>query len=537
MSTFKKSKMKSLKYITLGLLLLGTLTACNKIIDIDPISNVGVDNFYKNYEETKTALTGSYYGLQKPLEYEWMLTELRSDNSKQGVANSTASINVEFNELDMFTLNSAHDKVYQYWISTYKNIRSINYVLQSLGVTYAANKIEIGDGIAKMTTSQKNQLAGEALFLRAYHYFNMVRLYGGVFLITEPVDPQQSRSIQRASLNDCYALIKADLLAAKDLLSPATYQTTNNADVGRATNWAAKALLAKVYLTLQDKGSALPLLDDVINNSGYGLLPAYTDVFSINNEMNKEILFAVRFKAGGFGLGNSMANNFAPTSSGSAVINGDGTGYNFPTNELDGTFKTPTSGATDQRKNVSMAKYGSKLYVKKFLSPVLVKFDAENDFPVIRFSDVLLMKAEAMGYNGASGTSVALINQVRERAGAANYASGDFNSGFYKYPGDSSASGAITDDSKFLNALLQERRLEFAFENQRYFDLIRTGQAITVIKNHFAAEFDSHYKAYRPAVTLAELQSNVVPDKLLLPIPQREIDTNNQIKITQNPGY
>ncbi len=529
--------MKSLKYIATGFLLLGTLGACNKIIDIDPISNVSVDNFYRNYEETKTALTGSYNGLQKPLEYEWMLTELRSDNSKQGVANSTASINVEFNELDMFTLNSAHDKVYQYWISTYKNIRSINYVLQSLGVKYENTSINIGDGTAKMTAAQKNHLAGEALFLRAYHYFNLVRLYGGVFLITEPVDPQQSKGIQRASLEDCYALIKADLLAAKDLLSASPYQSAANSDVGRATSWAAKALLAKVYLSTNEKGNALPLLDDVINNSGYGLLPSYADVFSITNEMNKEILFAVRFKAGGFGLGNSMANNFAPTSSGSAIINGDGTGYNFPTNELDVTFKTPATGSTDQRKNVSMAKYGSKLYVRKFLSPVLVKFDAENDFPVIRFSDVLLMKAEALGYNGASGLSVGLINQVRERAGAGTYASGDFNTGFYKYPADPGTNGAITDDTRFMTALLNERRIELAFENQRYFDLIRTGQAITVIKSHFAAEFDSHYKAYRPAITLAELQSNVVANKLLLPIPQREIDSNNQIKITQNPGY
>ena len=208
-------------------LLIGA-SACNKIIDIDPISNIGVNAFYRNYEETKAGLTGSYNGLQKPLEYEWMLTDLRSDNSKQGVANSSAAINFEFNELDMFTLNSAHDKVYQYWLVTYKNLRSINYVLKSLGVSYIGGQTTVGEGTAKMSQQQKNQIAGEALFLRAYHYFNLVRLYGDVFLITEPVDPEQSKKITRTPMADCYQLITADLLAAKDLLSQAPYSTATS---------------------------------------------------------------------------------------------------------------------------------------------------------------------------------------------------------------------------------------------------------------------------------------------------------------------
>lgn len=527
--------MKKLTHIGTGILLIMSTMACKKIINIDPISNIGVNAFYKNYEETKAGLTGCYYGLQKPLEYEWMLTDLRTDNSKQGVANSSAAINFEFNELDMFTLNSAHDKVYQYWLQTYKNIRSVNYVLKSLGATYTAGKTTLGEGTAVMSPAQKNQLAGEALFLRAYHYFNLVRLYGDVFLVTEPVDPEQSKKITRTPIAACYQLIIADLMAAQDLLSPAPYVAgSSNTDLGRATSWAAKALLAKVYLSTKQPAAALPLLDEVINNSGHALLPSFADVFSINNEMNKELLFAVRFKAGGFGLGNLMANNFAPTSSGSAVVNGDGLGYNFPTNELDLAYKTPATGAADSRKAVTMAKYSSKLYVKKFISPVLVKFDAENDFPILRFSDVLLMKAEALGFGNAA---TLLINQVRERAGAVEYASGDFNNGFYKYPLDGSNPNALTDESHFLTALLNERRFEFAFENQRFFDLLRTGQAIKVIKNHYALEFDAHYKAYRPAFTLAELQANLTEEKLLLPIPQRELDANDQIKIIQNPGY
>ena len=527
--------MKALNYtIVLLAVLIGTVS-CKKIIELDPVSNVGASSFYKNYEETKTALTGSYNGLLLPLETEWMLTELRSDNTKQGVPNSSAASNVELNELDMFTLNASHDKVYQYWLNTYKNIRSVNYVLGSLGVKYENGGITINDGTAQVTAAQKNQLAGEALFLRAYHYFNLVRLYGSVFLITAPVDPEQSKQITRTPVQECYNLIIADLLKAKDLMSPATFSATANADRGRATTWAAKALLAKVYLTLNQKTLALPLLDDVISNSGYGILPSYSDVFSINNEMNREILFAVRFKAGGVGLGNSMANNFAPISSGSAIINGDGLGLNYPTTELNAQYKTATSAAADARKDVNIGAFTTKLYIKKFVSPVLVKFDSENDFPVLRFSDVLLMKAEALGYDAAGGTGVGLINQVRERAGAKDFVTGDFSTGFYKYP--ATGADAITDPTQFANALFNERKLEFAFENQRFFDLKRSGQAVAILKAHFSSEFTTHYSKIVPAITLAQLQSNVVEDRFLLPIPQKEIDSNDQLKIPQNSGY
>lgn len=527
--------MKKIKYISIVLVCVLASSSCKKIIEIDPISNVGTESFYRNYAETNAALTGCYNGMQEPLYNEWMFTELRSDNAKQGSTGSTAVPNTELNELDMYTLNASHDKVYDYWLSTYKNIRAINYVLRGLGVKYASGQLSYGEPTAVMTEQQKKQLAGEALFLRAYHYFNLVRLFGGVFAVTEPVDPKTVKQINRNSTAECYALIMADLIAAKDLLANKPFAQISQADYGRANSWAAKALLAKVYLTTGQKSEALTLLDDVITNSGYGLLTSYADVFSTGNEMNQEILFAVRYKSGGFGLGSPFANLFAPTSSGNAVVNNDGSGYNYPTESLIAAFKTPTTGSLDTRKSVNIATFSSKPYVKKFLSQVTTKFDAENDFPVMRFADVLLMKAEALGYDGATGVAVSIINQIRERAGATNYTTGDFNLAFYKYP--ATGANAIADAASFKTALFNERRVELAFENQRYFDILRNGDALTVIRNHFAQEYDVHYKNYRPVITLAELQGYVTQDRLLLPIPQREIDTNDQIKITQNLGY
>ncbi len=156
-------------------------------------------------------------------------------------------------------------------------------------------------------------------------------------------------------------------------------------------------LLAKVYLTINRKADALALLEDVISASGHDLLTSYADVFSINNEMNKEIVFAVRYKAGGLGLGNYMANSFAALNSGSAIVNGNGSGLNYPTAQMESKYIVPATGGADKRRDVTIGRYNVNPYMKKFTSPVMIKNDAENDFPVIRFADVLLMKAEALG--------------------------------------------------------------------------------------------------------------------------------------------
>jgi hypothetical protein len=161
----------------------------------------------------------------------------------------------------------------------------------------------------------------------------------------------------------------------------------------------------------------------------------------------------------------------------------------------------------------------------------MVKNDAENDFPVLRFADVLLMKAEAVGFDQAS---VDIINRIRTRAGAGVYpGTGTFSAAFYQYP--SSGSEAITATT-FLTKLLDERRLELAYENHRLFDLIRTGQFVTAMQAYYASEYDTHYKRFKPALLLTELQANI-NIRPLLPIPQRELDTNNEIAIEQNIGY
>lgn len=535
-----KSKVLKLTVFSSALLLMLGISSCQKYTDVVPLSNEVASNYYRNYNEVNIALTGCYNGLQEPLLTEWMLTELRSDNAKQRSVNSTTNANQELNVLNLYTVSPQHQQVYNYWLSVYKNIRNINYVLRSLGVSYNNGQLVYGEPAADVTNAQRDELVGQALFLRAYHYFNLVRLFGGVFIVSEPVLSSEAKNVNRSSIQECYDFIISDLLAASTKASTNSYTQISPENLGKATAWSAKALLAKVYLTLDvpRSGDALTLLDDIIANSGYGLESDYARVFSINNEVNKEILFAVRFKAGLVGLGNPMANTFAPASSGDAVINGDGNGFNYPTNNINAAYSTPATGSRDSRKASTIGVYTNSttpLYVNKFLSKVAVKNDSENDFPVIRYADVLLMKAEALGYDGINGVSVGLINEIRGRAGAANYTTGNFGSAFYKYP--VSGAEAISDNTKFKQVLLNERRLEFAFENQRFFDIVRFDEAINVMHNHYTAEYSAHYGRYRPVIPIDDLKANVTAEKLLLAIPQREIDTNTQIQIIQNPGY
>lgn len=497
--------------------------SCNKIIDLYPESNLTTNNFYTTSDEVQIGLIGCYNTLQKPMSYEWQLTELRSDNTKMGVPASSSTTNRDLSDLDEFIPSTNHSAVYNYWLNTYNVIRNCNIVLQNLGVVYdpTAGSISLSAIKIPITDSVRKQYAGEALVLRANAYFNLVRLYGGVFLIHTPIAAEDAKKLSRSSVADIYKLIQADLTTAAGYLSSLKFSQIPVTTIGRANAWVAKGLLAKVNLTLNQKAAAIVLLQDVMTNSGYSLQASYANIFSITNEMSSEILFAVRFKAGNLGLGSSFGNDFAPLGSGAVVINGSGSGLNYPTNDIDTTLGINTP---DPRKATCMLSYSASklLYVKKFLNPVVTPNDGESDWPVLRYADIILMMAEAQGF---TPSSIGLINQIRLRAGL------------------TALPATIITTAQFEQALSNERRLEFAFENQRFFDLVRFNKTMTTItaeqtiKNHFAKEFANHYANYSPVTPLAVLQGYVTSDKLLLPIPQHEIDTNSQLVITQNPGY
>ncbi len=528
-----------LKY--LSVIIIVVTYGCTDIIDLNSESNISVENFYTNYSDLQVGLTSCYKGMQAPLSEEWAMTELRSDNSTMDSGTSTSTVKHDLIYLDQFYPPTTHQGVYNYWLKTYNNIRNTNIVLNATGANYneSNGSIEYAPVTIPVTLSQCKSIAAEASFIRAYHYFNLVRLYGGVFLIHEPITPEEAKTINRSSVDAIYKLIEADLKNAIANGNTPIY-SANSTDLGHANVYAAKALLAKVYLTLNRKTEASILLQDVINSNQYALQSSYANVFSVNNEMNSEILFAIRFKGGGLGMGSPLPNNFAPVNSGNAVINGDGDGYDTPILEIIKPSSSYTNyidpSTTRYATNIGLYSTSS-YYVKKYISPTLVAYDAENDWPVLRYADVILMKAEA---DGNVASSLAYINQVRVRAGLTAL-----------------TSISINTVAAFEKALASERRWEFAFENQRWFDLLRFSTTTStlspstdefpnlkvqgaeyVIKKHFKNMWSKVYSGFTVLpIQLTQLISNANPDRFLLPIPQYEIDTNSFITIQQNPSY
>ncbi len=446
--------MKQIQIITL--LLVGFLIAsCGEdYLDPAPVSNIGSNGFYKNEAEVQSAVINMYDGLQIAVQREFAVTEMRSDNTK---TRSSEGDWAQFEDLDVKSTNST---ISAYWSQYYNVVFRANSVLENLG--------SAGASAAKFE--------GEAKFVRALSYFNLVRLYGDVPLIDKVIGPADTDYFDRDSTADVYALIVSDLKTAVANL--------DNTYKGRASKAAAQALLAKVYLTLKNYSDAQDLCEDVMA-SGFGL-PAYRDVFY--SELNSEIIFAVEFV-------NDIANDSQDFSL-EFTQNGRVRGLNYATPELVKSF-TDFGGAT--RTGVSLILDAVNSYrCGKFISNSTANQQNGNDWIVLRYSDVLLMHVEAIMAGAASTNSSAAIEsfkKVRDRA------------------------GLTTGSSITKQELINERQVEFAFENQRWFDLIRFGVAEQVLG------------------TFATANGIVFSSSdLLLPIPEREIGVSFG-KMTQNPGY
>lgn len=476
------------------------LVSCEEELDLQPISDIGEEEFYTNTNQINLAVIGIYNSLQGMMNKEWVLTELRSDNTYMSPRNSETA-NVPYRQVDRFVLNSQNIYVAEYWRACYRTISLANNVISQIDV------VENED--------LKNQYEAEARFLRAHAYFNLVRLWGGVFIVETPISGQEAKTMDRSSESEVYEFLIEDLEFASEFLP----DEAAGSELGRLTKWAAKAELGKAYLTLGETytQNAISTLSEVINESPYSYLNSYEEVFDISNEYNSEILFAVRYQAGSVGLGAPFANYFSPLQSDDYVVTGSGDELNVPTTSMANTYYP-----NDTRKDASMSDFwigfegqvNEYRYVKKYNSDFANVDDAGNDWPIIRYTDVMLLLAEAINENsGPNAEALSLLNEVRERAGLTAYSSAEVGSYF-----------------DFKLALEQERKLEFAFENHRWFDLLRTGRALTVMNTHFATE-DQYNDPNDPQFFTGPIQEF----QLLLPIPQYEIDLNPSI--AQNIGY
>jgi starch-binding outer membrane protein, SusD/RagB family len=462
------------------------LSACgDDFVDLTPPTTIRADQYFQNPGDIATALNGVYGGLRGYYGNFFIMAEIPSDNTE---ANSRTNAGV--GDFDRFSWEPTNGVISNRWSVSYTIISRCNTLLERMEPV-------------TMDPALKERYRGEAKFIRALMYFNLVQFFGDVPLVlTEIRTEDEAYRFNRESRANVYAQIENDLQAAASVL-PATYPAS---DAGRVTSGAAKALLGKVYLTKGQFGEAAAILREVIEAGTYQLLPVYADVFRANNGNHAEIVFSVQYTRSGNQEGSNFAIAFAPTGAGPEIVTGGNPeSQNQGTLDLFNAFE-----AGDLRRSVSITQFPTgeqPYYTRKFLDQPPGVNEGQNDWPVIRYSDVLLMYAEALNELGRTTEAEAPLNEVRSRAGLAPVS-------------DLSPDG-------FRLAVEQERRVELCFEGHRWFDLLRTGRMVEVMS--------AYAERYRDGGGFQVNNYQLTPNKVLYPVPFREISLN--ANLGQNPGY
>jgi len=501
--------MKPTRYIQLSLLVVFILcvTSCRKYLDKVPLDSINTSNFFKTPDDAINAINAAYQPMQRPKLYNLRMwtSDIMAGNSVVGAGGGTDGI--ETVEEANFTTDPGNPGVLDLWRGPWPGILSCNLVLQNVPSI-------------KMDETLRNRILGEAKFLRANYYFILVRYFGDVPLITTPQSPKDSNYYpSRVDKKLVYDLIIKDLKEAIDLLPKR--ETYTGSDVGRASKGSAVGLLAKVYLTLGQYADVIPLCQQV-TQLGYTLDANYSDNFDPAHKNGPESIFEVQYSGQtNYGFFDDL-NQASWTSTFMGPRNttfvGGAYGWNQPTQEFVDSYEPGDKrkdqtilyqGGPDFYGNVYSSTYSTTGYnVRKFLVPTSKspQYNTSNeDFPVLRYADVLLMEAEALNATGKTSEAQlpssdpnTTLNKVRARAGLPDI------------------TGLNQVDLK--QKILHERRIELAFEGDRWFDLVRVDNG-----------------QYGLSFLHSIGKTNATAKNLLLPIPQVEIDANPNLK--QNPGY
>ncbi len=494
--------MKQYIYKSTLLLVLLSIVSCSDFLDREPLDQLTADNFYQDADQVDRAMIGVYTPMQD-IEWigkGWMLTEIPSDNSQAG------GTDPDFTPIDNFATTADNAPVARYWATHYRQITLANGVIA---------KVEA----SALEENVKNPFIAEAKFLRAVAYFDLVRIYGGVPLVTVPPVLGEELFFPRASVEEVYNLIREDFTFASEHL-PLNWTGSGE---GRATRGAALGFLSKVHLTRRNYVDARDAAKAVMDLGTYDLMENYADNFELEiGDNNKEVVFQVQFSGcGPWGTGNPMQAFFAPWGEG-ITKDRDGWGSQIPTapvvnnpnttisdafesgdlrkeptimipnafyptvNAADGGYTYPPGGASAAGVNIKKYVVGS--------GPNICFMSTPQNAHIIRYADILLTYAEAIMEieGGVSSNSLALdaFNKVRVRAGLE----------------------PLSEINKEI--MLHERRVEFAFEGHRWYDLLRSGRAVEILTLH---------------------GKNPDLNSLLFPIPASEMEVNP--KLEQNPGY
>lgn len=479
----KNIKMKK-TYILLAVLIMTSTVSCKKFLKEDAYDFVSQDNFYQTEGDANAALNGVYNIMQLQQYYGrtvWILNDLTGDQMKVGLPQTNRP------ELYSQTYTSTNGEISNWWTNSYVLINRANDVIQNV------------ENSTALAAAPRNNITGNAKFLRALAYFDLVRSFGDVPLLIKPTQASDEVKVSRTPVKAVYTQIIEDLIYAAANCTPEPQ--IPSASKGRVSSGAASALLAKVYLTrastaaaeATDNQNALTECNKVIaaGASVYTLLP-FADVFNPDKKTtNKEEIFAVQF-----GLPPSTGTITPRMHLPKAVAPFDGNEAFYVENAFALSYAT-----NDVRRNATIGAVPgtNNFYYLKFTDSQRQGNNARNNWVILRYADVLLMQSEALNQiNSGDVTKFTGINLVRARAGLTPL---------------SFSTTAGKDD--FITALVDERGWEFAAEGQRRYDLLRLG---------------------RMKQQQLKLHSITLDDKyLLMPIPETERTLNSSL--TQNPGF
>ncbi|WP_353125792.1 RagB/SusD family nutrient uptake outer membrane protein [Parapedobacter pyrenivorans] len=489
--TMKASNLLGLLMTTAALLAAG----CNKKLDLTPQSDYNTEDFYKTANDFRQAVFGAYGGLRSVHGFDYpMMMESLSDNVNT-LQNTTN------NPLARFGFTAGDDRILGVWSAYWTVINRTNNILDQI------------DGGEFPNELVRTIMRGETRFIRGYCYFQLGWIFGGMPIIDRRMSAEEIATIPRASQEETFAFAVADMAAGAEVLP----EQQGGDNLGRVTKFAAKAILARVHLYGRDYESAKPLLEEILAYEGLTPYENYVDCFVNTRDNGSEHVFQIQYTSGLNSQGNPLVYSLVPENLRSELFpQGGRSTWIAVSNDLYESYDT-----ADVRRDLTIQQgYASGNDVVDSLTLLYIKYahgtvppnkeDNDVNFSIVRITDVQLMYAEVLNELGyvADGEAFALLNGVRNRAGV-----------------DSLTVLDAPDQETFREAVFGERRLEFAGEALRWFDIVRQGpEKATEIMTAFLARaeegggqisFDAKY--------------------LLMPIPASELRTNPTL--AQNPGY
>ena len=455
------------KHLILLMASLAAFCSCDKFLSNYPSNEITAGNFYQTESDFNQAVIGCYVKLKTNMSF--FLTELAFRSDEASLVDMTTSTQDRYN-LDHFQEQSTTNLLASQWNAWYNGIYRCNDVL---------------DNIEDKDFPNKAQYKAEALFIRSWFYFNLYRIFGVVPLAERVLTPAESKLVPRCTKDQMYELLVRDLTWAADNLP-----VERGVESARVTRIAAWTLLGKVQLTFGKYADAKTSLANGMEDPNFGLMGTTGAAFDVNNKMNKEIIFALYYN-------KSNDNGHGYWWSSSTNVEED---IRNPSEELKALYSSQDNRGPLIKHSIQKTE---TIYVMpKWNDDYDGTYTTQvgNDFPFLRYADLVLMRAEAIGLAGDIPSSLPYINQIRTRAGIAPLTAAQINS-----------------KEAFLKALADERGREFALEGQRWFDLVRLGQAV----DYFI-----------------ELGYNMDSHNLIFPIPDEQMKiVNNTAILWQNPGY